>query len=169
MNHVFKAIFLTLLSTMTLNSASSQKRVIEIEIKKDPTVDTLIINDYKTNDGVRRYDTISWVIKDPNISKFALKAKRHSNSIFTTNPEKDTVTDRLSLVVAWAVRPVGGSWKYSIVWWDKKGTSFTYDPKIPVKPIIHFAAFVAMIVTIFGSLFYLLYQRRRKANRASKI
>ena len=162
MNHIFKSIYLTLIFVLSLNSLFCQERH-ELELKLDSNGKLV---DPRTP-NIERRDTISWVIKDSNISTFSIKRNGRGN-IFTTRPERDQAS-QLELVVARLAKPFGGEWEYTIQWTGRDNQKFDHDPKIAVKPILGFSGLILILAFIFTSITaFVFYNKWQNAEKLLK-
>lgn len=164
MNRVCKSIFVTLILTLALHPVFGEK---VLYLNLDSKGNLLLSGD--VNEFVRRHEMVSWIIQDRDIESFELKGVGPRNgNIFTTNPEGRVVTDRLDLKVAYFVRLLGGDWNYDIIYKRKGQTTSSFDPKIPVRPIVGnpFIPLLGFIITLLTTILY--YNKWRGAAKGLK-
>ena len=162
MNHVLKLTNLTILLTMALVTAFSQKPIyLGIDSAND-TVLTLSDNGLTTLGRVFNRD-VFWQINDARIQKFEIVPKFPiDGDPFTERPNRPH-TNRLPL----RVRSNGrlGYWYYSIDWVDTHGNSHHSDPKIavnPIRPLVDTILLIGFAITAVTSiLFYRKWSRAK--------
>lgn len=167
MSKTFLSISVLLLISTVVTAVMSEfaktRRTISLSIQNK---DNLVVEDGAVLDGVRRHDTIDWVIKGAEIKNFSIasKTKRH---IFTTDIPTDP-RPSLKLVVKWLTHLTGKDWDYSITWFDSNGVPHPVDPKVPVKPIVRLTPFL-ILLSLLTSLLSALFYRRDLQRQKTKL
>jgi len=156
MNHVSKAVFVTLMMTLALTSAFA-KHVIELTLDSAGNL-------YPTNRGDATagwLGQVFWVIRDKNIESFQIVEKPGNTDYIFTEPLPSGFQKDLLRKVKFRFR--GCDWYYSINWKDAQGNVHPYDPKIAVKPVVPFTDLIFLFGFIITLLTTIVFYRRWQA------
>ncbi len=157
MNHVFKSIIVTLISTLVLTSAFGQQ-VIELYSNVSGKLE---LSDGETT-SVGWLGRVYWIIsdkKDNKVESFRIERKSKHN-IFIGTPEGAFVTSLNLRASVFIFR----DWDYRIIWNDKTTSKeYKLDPKIAIKPPgLNILVLIIVIITGFSVFFYRRWRYRKQ-------
>jgi hypothetical protein len=159
MNSVSKSILVTLILTVALSSAFSQK-VIELSVVDDhdsnPNNDTFLIPPPLIELGNHLTDNeIAWQTSDPKIATFVIVQKLFDPT--DPHPFRELLNRPAQRRLAAKVKfnRHKGYWYYSINWIDNLGRPHTLDPIISIKPKYPFTGILTALLSLFGLSFFI--------------